>query len=134
MSSFQSLDIASTGADLGRTWLDAVAHNIANVNTVRPFDEEPFRAKLVHAATVEDTGGVGEGVRVVQILEDEGEAPEVYDPTHPFASEEGSVKRGRVDLVGQMADMIGAQRYYQANLSVIRSSREAYEAALQIGR
>lgn len=134
MSSFHSLDIAATGADLGRTWLDAVAHNIANVNTVRPYDEEPFRAKLVHAAAVDGPGGTGDGVRIVEILEADGTAPEVYEPDHPFASQEGAVKRGVVDLVGQMADMIGAQRHYQANLSVIRSSREAYEAAMQIGR
>ena len=134
MSSFHALDIAATGADLGRIWLDAVAHNIANVNTVRPYDQEPFRAKLVHAAAVDRPGGAGDGVRVVEILEAHGPAPQVYDPTHPFASPDGIVTRGVVDIVGQMADMIGAQRHYQANLSVIRSSREAYESALQIGR
>jgi flagellar basal-body rod protein FlgC len=130
MGAFDSLDIAATGAHLGKTWIDAVAHNIANVNTVRPPDEEPFRAKLVVAREAAN----GAGVEIVGIQENAGEPPRVYDPTHPLADEDGSVIRPVVDLPGQMADLIAAQRTYQANLSVIRSSREAYEAAMQIGR
>lgn len=61
-------------------------------------------------------------------------APEVYDPTHPYANEDGIVTRPAVDLATQMADMMGAQRTYQANLSVIKSSRDAYASAMQIGR
>jgi flagellar basal-body rod protein FlgC len=128
--SFDALDIAASGANLGRTWLNAVAHNIANVNTVNPDGVEPFRSKLVVAREASD----GKGVEVVGIDEVGGVAPQVYDPTHPYASEEGAVTRPVVDLATQMADMIGAQRTYQANLSVIKSSRDAYTSAMQIGR
>lgn len=134
MGAFNTLDTAASGARLGKTWLDAVAHNIANVNTVRPPDEEPFRAKLVVAKEAGAVEGIGRGVTVAGIAEVSGDAPRVYDPSHPYADEDGSVIRPVVDLAGQMADLIGAQRSYQANLSVIRSSREAYEAAMRIGR
>lgn len=134
MSVFRSLDIAASGARMGRVWLDAIAHNIANVNTVRPPDEEPFRAKLVVAEAVEGADAIGDGVAVVGIEQAPGEPPLVYDPTHPYADADGYVRRPVVDLAGQMADLIAAQRSYQANLSVVRSSREAYEAALRIGR
>ncbi len=134
MSVFRSLDIAASGARMGRVWLDAIAHNIANVNTVRPPDEEPFRAKLVVAKAVEGADGLGDGVAVVGIEQAPGEPPLVYDPTHPYADADGYVRRPVVDLAGQMADLMAAQRSYQANLSVVRSSREAYEAALRIGR
>lgn len=129
MSSFHVLDIAASGADLGRTWLDAIAHNVANLNTVNPPGEEPFRAKLVIAREVP-----GDGVAVAGTDEASGTPPEVYDPTHPLADENGVVTRPVVDLAGQMADLIAAQRSYQANLSVIRSGREAYESALRLGR
>jgi flagellar basal body rod protein FlgC len=33
-----------------------------------------------------------------------------------------------------MSDLIGAQRSYQANLSVVQSSRDAYEAAMRLGK
>lgn len=130
MSVFGSIDIARTGAGLSRTWLDAIAHNIANVNTINPPEDEPFRAKVVVAAARTD----GTGVDVAGVREAPGEAPLAYDPTHPLADEEGYVNRPVVDLAGQMADLIAAQRSYQANLSVVKSGREAYEAALRLGR
>lgn len=130
MSTFGSIDIARTGAGLSRTWLDAIAHNIANTNTINAPGEEPFRAKVVVAATRTD----GTGVEVAGIRESPGVAPQVYDPSHPLADENGVVTRPVVDMAGQMADLIAAQRTYQANLSVVRSGREAYEEALRIGR
>ena len=130
MSTFGSIDIARTGAGLSRTWLDAIAHNIANTNTVNAPNEEPFRAKVVVAAARSD----GTGVDVAGIREVAGEPPKVYDPAHPLADDKGLVTRPVVDLAGQMADLIAAQRTYQANLSVVRTGREAYEEALRIGR
>jgi flagellar basal-body rod protein FlgC len=130
MSSFPALGIAASGANVSRTWLEAVAHNVANVNTVRPSEEEPFRAQLVVAQARSD----GSGAEVAGIVEAEGDAGVVYDPSHPYADEDGYVRRPVVDLATQMSDMIGAQRSYQANLSVVRSSREAYEAAMRLGK
>lgn len=130
MGAFGSIDIARTGAGLSRTWLDAIAHNIANVNTINAPDEEPFRAKMVVASTRTD----GTGVDVASIAEAEGDAPLAYDPSHPLADEDGNVTRPLVDMAGQMADLIAAQRSYQANLSVVRSGRDAYEEALRLGQ
>ena len=130
MSVFGSIDIARTGAGLSRTWLDAIAHNIANVNTINAAGDEPFRSKVVVASARTD----GTGVDVSAVTEARGQAPLAYDPTHPLADEKGYVTRPVVDLAGQMADMIAAQRSYQANLSVVRSGREAYEEALRLGR
>lgn len=130
MGAFGSIDIARSGAGLSRTWLDAIAHNIANVNTVNAPDEAPFRAKMVVASSRTDGTGVG----VAAIAEAQGEAPLAYDPAHPLADEDGYVTRPVVDLAGQMADLIAAQRSYQANLSVVRSGRDAYEEALRLGQ
>ena len=134
MGAFDALDIARTGADVSQLWLEAIAHNIANVNTIRSADEEPFRAKLVHAEEAINGAGVGEGTRAIQILESQGEPMWVFDPEHPLATEEGYVVRPVVDLAKEMADMIAAQRSYQMNLQVIKTNEETYQAALRIGR
>ncbi len=134
MGAFDAIDIAQTGADVSQLWLEAIAHNIANVNTIRSADEEPFRAKLVHAEEALNGAGVGEGSRAVQILESQGEPMWVFDPDHPLATEEGYVVRPVVDLAKEMADMIAAQRSYQMNLQVIKTNEETYQAALRIGR
>ena len=55
---FGALDAAATGVTLGRTWMDVVSDNVANLNTVRPAGEEPFRAKLVLAQSRPGTDGV----------------------------------------------------------------------------
>lgn len=133
MGAFDAIDIAATGADVSQLWLEAIAHNIANVNTIRPADEEPFRAKLVHAEELLDADGVGTGTYATEILESQGEPMWVWDPEHPLASEEGYVVRPVVELAKEMADMIAAQRSYQMNLQVIRTNEETYQAALRIG-
>lgn len=134
MGAFDAIDIAASGADVSQLWLEAIAHNIANVNTTRPADEEPFRARLVHAEEALDDAGRGRGTRAVGILESQAEPIWVYEPDHPHASEEGYVIRSAVELSKEMADMIAAQRSYQMNLQVIRTNEETYQAALRIGR
>lgn len=134
MGAFDAIEIAASGADVSQLWLEAIAHNIANVNTIRSADEEPFRAKLVHAEEALDGAGVGTGTRAVEIVESQGEPMWVFDPEHPLASEEGYVVRPVVELAKEMADMIAAQRSYQMNLQVIRTNEETYQAALRIGR
>lgn len=134
MGAFDAIEIAASGADVSQLWLEAIAHNIANVNTIRSADEEPFRAKLVHAEEALDGAGVGTGTRAVEIVESQGEPMWVFDPEHPLASEQGYVVRPVVELAKEMADMIAAQRSYQMNLQVIRTNEETYQAALRIGR
>ena len=132
---FGALDAASSGATLSNTWLDAIADNVANINTVRPAGEEPFRARLVVAESVQGAGNSpGEGVRVGRIEVKGGEPERVFDPDNPLADGEGYVTRPQVDLSEEMANMMMATRSYQANLSVIDRVRDAYQKALQIGR
>lgn len=134
MGAFATIEIAATGADVAQLWLEAIAHNLANINTVRPEDEEPFRALLVHAEeNVDATGGVGEGARAVELIRSTDEPAWVYYPDHPFATEDGYIIRPVIDVASQMSDLIVAQRSYQMNLQVIRTGEEAYQAALRIG-
>ncbi len=65
----------------------------------------------------------------------QGGAPEVvYDPSNPLADGSGYVTRPVVDMASEMTNMLVASRLYQANLSVMTSAREAYQAALSIGK
>lgn len=136
MSTFSGIDIANTGLGFNKYWLDTVSHNLANLNTVRPGDEEPFRARVVVAQQLggEPFAPAGSGVAVGAVLEQGGDAPLVYAPDHPLADDDGYVVRAVVDLAAQMTDLLIAQRAYQTNARSMQSSKEAYEAALQIGQ
>jgi flagellar basal-body rod protein FlgC len=129
MSMFGALDAAASGVTLGRTWMEAVSDNVANVDTVRPAGEEPFRARLVVAQA--RTGTAGVDVTGVEVA---GGAPDVvFDPDNPLADAEGYVTRPKVDLSQEMTHLLMASRLYQANLSVMTQARDAYRTALRIG-
>lgn len=135
MSTFSAMDIGRTGLGFSRYWMDTIAHNVANVNTVTGPGEEPFRARFVVAGVNGDQlAPTGSGVHVADLVEDQGDAVRVYAPDHPLADGEGYVARAKVDLAGQMTDLMLAQRTFQANARSIQTAKEAYEAALQIGR
>jgi len=133
--SFTSMNIGRTGVGFAHHWLDTVAHNIANANTVTAPGEEPFRALQVVARPL--GGGpfasTGSGVYLAQKVRAGGEPPRTHEPDHPLADEQGYVNRPHVDLGSQMVDMMVAQRSYQANLRTVESAKEAYQAALRLG-
>lgn len=130
---FDAMDIAASGIGLGRRWLDVVAHNLANVSTIRGGEEEPFRAKLLVVEERRTSDG-GRGVTVAGTVEAGGDPARVFDPEHPLADDEGYVTMPVVDMAGQMNDLLIASRTYQANLRVLEASREAYQAAVRLGR
>lgn len=135
MSTFGTMDVGRTGIGFAQYWLDTIAHNLANVSTVRPPDEEPFRARLVVAQSLTDQiVDSGSGVAVRGVLEDQRAAPLSYEPNHPLADEDGYISRAVVDIAGQMHDLIVANRTYQANARSIQTAHEAYQSALRIGQ
>jgi flagellar basal-body rod protein FlgC len=130
MSIFSVIGIAGTGATVYRKWLDAVSDNIANLNTVRSTSEAAYQEKRVIAEPMP-----GGGVQVAGVLAgSSAQGKLVYEPTHPLADADGMVRYPDVDLSSEMTQLIMAQRGYQANLSSVDRAREAYQAALQLGR
>jgi flagellar basal-body rod protein FlgC len=130
---FEAIGISGSGMRVHRTWMDAISDNIANVNTVRSTSDAPFRARYVVAQSIEN-GGVGGGVQVAGIEESRDATKLAYDPTHPLADARGMVQMADVDLGEQMTTIIMAQRGYQANISAMDRARQAYQAAIQMGK
>jgi flagellar basal-body rod protein FlgC len=130
MTLFAALGIAGTGVTVHRKWLDAVSDNIANMNNVSSTAGDAFRERFVIAQPAAD----GNGAQVGGVLFGEGTGRLAYEPNHPLADAEGMVRYPGIDLGEQMGQMIMAQRGYQANLAVVDRARDAYQAALQLGR
>jgi flagellar basal-body rod protein FlgC len=133
MPIFGAIGVAGTGVTAYRKWLDAVSDNIANLNTVTATSGEAFRARYVIAESVGDGQGTG-GVQVSGIAFGDAEGRLVHEPDHPLADENGYVRYPDIDLGSQMGHLMIAQRGYQANLAVVDRAKDAYEAALQLGR
>jgi flagellar basal-body rod protein FlgC len=128
MPIFDALGIAQSGVAVYRKWLDAVSDNIANMNDVTSTSQAAYQQKSIIATAMD------EGVQVGGVALGSAQGRLVYDPTHPLADAGGYVRYPDIDLGQQMGQLIMAQRGYQANLSVVDRAREAYQAALQLGR
>ena len=130
MSTFNAIGTAASGVTVYRKWLDAVSDNIANMDNVSKTSENAFQARYVIAQQAQD----GNGAQVGGIALGSAEGNLSYEPDHPMADTEGYVRRPDIDLGSQMAQLMMAQRAYQANLSVVDRARESYNAAIQLGR
>lgn len=126
---FDAIGVAGTGLTVHRKWLDAISDNIANVSTATATDDEAFRARYVVA-----TEGAEGGVFVQGAAWGDAEGRVVHEPDHPLADEDGYVRYPDIDLGSQMAQLILAQRGYQASAAVVDRAKDTYTAALQIGR
>ena len=135
MSAFAAIDIGRTGLGFNQYWIDTISHNVSNVNTLTAPGEQPFRQRFVVARPNADTfTPSGSGVEVGNVVADPTQAALVESPGHPLADAQGRVQAAVVDLPGQLADLMIAQRGFQANSRAINSAREAYASALRIGQ
>jgi flagellar basal-body rod protein FlgC len=130
MGTFNAIGVASTGVTVYRKWLDAVSDNIANIDNVSRTSEKAFQARYVVAQEAAD----GNGAQVGGVAFGSAQGVVTYDPDNPLADHQGYVRRPDIDLGGQMAQMMMAQRAYQANLAVVDRAKESYTAAINLGK
>ena len=144
MSLFGGLEISASALTAERLRLDVVAENLANAQTTRGADGQPYRRKEVvlqeragsfgaslSAAMSQKKGG---GVEVAAVVEDQTPLKRIYDPGHPDADAEGYVSMPNVDTVTEMVDLIGAQRAYEANVTAMQSAKQMFARTLELLR
>lgn len=129
MGAFDMLRIANTSLGFHQTWLDALANNIANVNTAVPTNQNAFQAQMVIAKSRPDGG-----VDVAGIALSDPQGRVVNDPESALADAAGNVRMPEVDLASQMSQLVMAQRGFQASVQVTKDAQDTYSSALQIGR
>jgi flagellar basal-body rod protein FlgC len=129
MGAFDMLNIADSSLGMHQTWLDALANNIANVNTATRTSQKAFQGQMV-IATPMPGGGIG----VAGVAYTDPKGIIVNDPTNALADANGNIRMPAVDLASQMTQLIMAQRGFQASVQTTKTAQETYSAALQIGR
>jgi len=128
---FGAIDTAGSGLVAYRKWMDAVSDNISNADDVRRTSQAAYQS---HAVLVNPATGT-DGVRVsAAVVSSSAAGRVVFDPGHPLADAQGNVRMPDIDMGDQMTQLMMAQRGYQANLAVVDRVRDAYQAALQLGR
>jgi flagellar basal-body rod protein FlgC len=153
MGMFDSLNVSATGLTAERLRMDVTAENLANAQTTRGADGQPYKRKEVVLAEAQSGGSFGSqlasamgargsagggvqpgGVEVAGITEDSTPGKLVYDPGHPDANAQGYVQMPNVDTVAEMVDLITAQRGYEANVTAMQSAKQMFTKTLDILR
>lgn len=138
MGLFDALNVSASGLTAHRFWMDVIASNIANAETTRTAAGGPYRRKEVvftsFSQQLDGTGGAGEGVKVVGLVEDTSPPRLVYDPGHPDAREDGYVEMPNVNPVTEMVDLVVASRAYEANAMALEAAKAMFLRALDILR
>lgn len=142
MSFFRSMDISGSALTAQRLRMDVIAENIANAQTTRTANGQPYRRKFVlmgerekpFSEYLKGATAAGNGVKVTRILEDDSPLTPVYNPSHPDADENGYVHMPNVNTVTEMVDMISATRSYEANVTAINAFKNMAFKSLEIGR
>jgi flagellar basal-body rod protein FlgC len=131
---FSTLNVATSGMGVYKTWLNAVADNVANMDNVSRTSEPAFRERFVTVRPQVGPDNLGDGAEVTGVQFGDPNGIVTYEPNHPLADENGMVRRPAVNLTDQMVYMQLAQRGYQANVRSFESAKEAYESILSIGK
>ena len=146
MGMFDAMEVSASGLTAERMRMDVVAQNLANANTTRGVDGQPYRRKEVVLAERQGEGSFGAalagaisgnkpaGVEVAAIAEDQTPLKTVYDPSHPDADANGYVQMPNVDSVTEMVDLISAQRAYEANVTAMQAAKQMFSKTLELLR
>jgi flagellar basal-body rod protein FlgC len=146
MGMFDAMEVSASGLTAERLRMDVTAQNLANAQTTRGADGQPYRRKEVVLAERQEQGSFGAalsgamnggkpaGVEVAAIAEDQTPLKQVYDPSHPDADANGYVQMPNVDTVAEMVDLISAQRAYEANVTAMQAAKQMFSKTLELLR
>src|SRR2546421_4280970 len=104
MGLFDAIDISGSALSAERLRMDVTAENLANAQTTRGANGQPYRRKVVELQQEPEGSSFGSvlsgamdggassqpsGVRVAGIQQDSAPNKLVYDPGHPDANAQG---------------------------------------------
>ncbi len=129
----KTLRVSSAGMKAQGTRLRVISENIANASTLpQQPGEKPYQRKVVTFKNVLDRKVGLNTVRVDKIGVDKSDFTKKYLPSHPAADADGYVLQPNINTLIEMMDMREAQRSYEANLSVIKSSKAMLRSTIDL--
>jgi flagellar basal-body rod protein FlgC len=145
MDILTSLRISASGLAAQRKRIEAVSSNIANAQTTQTAEGGPYRKKEVIFGSEparESFSEILEGqmdekaqtVHVTEVVNSDKAPILKYEPNHPDANKDGYVAYPDINVMAEMADMLEAQRSYEANVSALNTTKSMAMKTLEIGR
>jgi flagellar basal-body rod protein FlgC len=130
-----SLLIAGSGLETQSARLRVVSENIANAQSTGSFaGADPYRRKTITFEDELDRASGDNLVAVKSVGEDATPFNVQHMPGNPAADAKGDVKLPNVNLLFEMADMGEANRSYEANLQVVKQTRQMITDTIDLMR
>ena len=128
-----SLRVAGSGMSANSARLRVASENIANARSTGSVPgADPYQRKTITFENALDEVSGADLVRVADVGTDEAPFTVEHDPGNPAADEKGFVKLPNVNLILEMADMREANRGYEANLQVVKQSRDLISMTIDL--
>lgn len=134
MNLLPGIESTASALNVEKVRMNLVAQNIANANTTSDSDGNVYKRKVISFGAALDKETGAQTVTIKGINEDTTPTRWVYNPGHPDANAEGMVEMPNVDVSREMVDMITSSRSYEANLQMVRTSRQIAKQVLSIGQ
>jgi flagellar basal-body rod protein FlgC len=147
MGLFDAIGIAGSGLSAERIRMDVTSENLANADTTRAANGQPYQRQEVELSQVGPAGFGGAlssamqqtnpthapgGVAVTGIVSDNTPDQQVYDPGNPEADAKGYVKMPNISTVTEMTDLISEQQSYQSDVTAMQTSKSMFASTLSI--
>jgi flagellar basal-body rod protein FlgC len=148
MGLFDAIGIAGTGLTAQRIRMTVTAENLANADTTKAANGQPYQRQEVVLSEIGSGGSGGfpgalsgaiaqtaatpqaGGVQVSQIVADATPDQQVYDPSNPEADAQGYVKMPNVSTVTEMTDLISEQQSYQSDVTAMQTAKSMFTSTL----
>ncbi len=144
MGMFDAIDVAGSGLTAQRLQMDVTAGNLANAETTKGANGQPYQRREVVLQEAQPSGGFGSvlagaqagsaspvgGVQVAGIVADPSPPRRVYDPGHPDADAQGYVSLPSINPVNEMVDLISSSRSYEADVTAMQAAKTDFTQTL----
>ena len=134
MGMFDSLNISASGMTATQMWMDVISSNLANADSTKSANGQPYRRKEIELSASPSFGEVLGGVQVDGIVDDPSPLRQVYDPGNPEANKQGYVSMPNVNPVTEMVDLISASRGYESNVTAMTAAKQMFSKTFDVLR
>src|SRR6195256_3509501 len=121
----KSMAVAASGMRAQTDRMKTIAENIANASSTSPIKgADPYRRKIATIKPDFDRELDATLVAAGKPMPDRSDFRSQYDPGNPNADKQGYVKLPNVDPLVEIMDMREAQRSYEADLTIMDSTKQ----------
>lgn len=162
LGSLFGFNISARGMSIQRKKMDLISQNIANADSVRNADGQPYQRKTlkieqeqnsfanrlsvegqmlklnktnnnhITSQKMQSVKLPGKNDLEISEMPDMKPGELLYMPEHPDADDKGYVQMSNVNVINEMVDMIAATRTFEANLTALNSSKQMIKDSLEI--